>query len=203
MRDRGIYGLVLAGGQSSRMGTEKAELIYFDRPQWAYCANLLAPFCDKVYISVDSADQLEDVPETMQLVDKHQNMGPFSGILTALDTHPENTWLVLACDMPGTDRALMNRLARHRDPDALASCFRGPDGKIEPLLSFWEPAARKVLDESGTRLHSPSEFLSRQNTCLIDLEAIHFDKLKSVNTPEERRAFMKRFSTGRDSYQEI
>lgn len=203
MRDRGIYGLVLAGGKSERMGVAKAELIYFDRPQWAYCANLLAPYCDKVFVSMEHADQISDVPTDMQLVDDHPGSGPFAGILSALKKYPDNTWLIMAVDMPGTDRAVMNRLIRFRDPDARISCFSDEQGNIEPLLSFWEASVREEAENFARHNQSPLEFIRKTNSHVIELDEKQFGKLKSINTPESRKQFIRKHSPGKDSYEEI
>ncbi len=203
MRDRGIYGLVLAGGRSERMGMPKAELIYYDRPQWAYCANLLSPYCDRVYVSVDDVNQIDDVPDEMRLVDERPQGGPMSGILTALKSHPENTWLVMACDMPGIDRAIMNRLVRYRDPDCAISCFSDEEGNIEPLLSFWEAGIHSRLLSRNLDKSSPTEIIRSVNSAVIPLDARSHEKLISINTPGARKEFLKKHSSGSDSFQEI
>ena len=46
-----MNGLVLSGGQSSRMGRDKALIDYHGLPQYAYVYDLLLGFCDKVFIS--------------------------------------------------------------------------------------------------------------------------------------------------------
>lgn len=203
MWDRGIYGLVLAGGDSEKMGMSKAELIYYDRPQWAYCSSLLAPFCDKVFVSMRSENQLADVPDELQIPDMYPGTGPLSAILTAIKTHPEKTWLILACDKPGIDRAVMHRLIRFRDPDKLVSCFSDEADTIDPYLSFWEPGIVEPLSEFAKKNSSTNEFIRQVNAEVIPLESKYFSKLKSIQTPEERKAFLKLHSTGNDKYQEL
>jgi molybdenum cofactor guanylyltransferase len=205
VRDRGINGLVLAGGISTRMGQPKAELIYFDRPQWAYCSNLLGHFCDRVWISVEKEDQIDDVPQTMQLVDSDESHGPLSGILSAIKQEPDKTWLIMACDMPGIDMAVMHRLLRLRNPDALVSCFcrEADKATIEPLLSFWEAGALSELEKFVRKSWSPREFIKTHSSHLIPLEAPNFDKLKSINTPEDRKEFIRKYTFGKDRFEEI
>ena len=45
------YGLVLCGGKSTRMGTDKSMLQYHSKPQRYYVYDLLFPLCEKVFIS--------------------------------------------------------------------------------------------------------------------------------------------------------
>ncbi|MCL4693819.1 MAG: NTP transferase domain-containing protein, partial [Candidatus Hydrogenedentes bacterium] len=51
-----LYGLVLAGGKSTRMGQDKSALRYYDKPQVAHCLEMLGQFCKRVYVSC-RADQ--------------------------------------------------------------------------------------------------------------------------------------------------
>jgi molybdopterin-guanine dinucleotide biosynthesis protein A len=46
-----MNGLILVGGQSVRMGTDKSQLSYHGKPQWQYLYDLLLPFCQKTYLS--------------------------------------------------------------------------------------------------------------------------------------------------------
>ncbi len=203
MWDRGIYGLVLAGGDNRQMGTSKAELIYYDRPQWAYCSSLLAPFCDKVFVSMNHENELEDVPEDLQIADVYPGTGPLTAIYSAIKMHPEKTWLIMACDKPGIDRAVMHRLIRFRDPDTLISCFSDEEGHLEPYLSFWESGVFDPLSEFAKKNSSVDEFIRRNNATIIPLESKQFSKLKSIRTPEERKVFLRQHSAGNDKYQEL
>lgn len=122
-----LYGLVLAGGKSTRMGEDKAALDYHGRPQAAHALDLLATACAKVFLSC-RADQagLPAYAGHPRIHDAHIGLGPLGGILSALDAHPEAAFLVAACDLPFLDRAAVAALAAGRDPEALATAFEGP-----------------------------------------------------------------------------
>lgn len=186
-----IYGLVLAGGGSSRMGENKAELIYHDRPQWAYCAQLIGPYCREVYFSVNQQSQMQDVSSEYQLMDNVSDRGPAAGILAAMQRYPDVAWMIMPIDMPGVDRALINRLFRQRDASSHATCLsRG--GKVEPLLGIWEPGMisdlQSYLDKGKSSL---PQFLAQRNVHEVELNDLHAHKLDSVDTPEERSNFLK------------
>lgn len=122
-----LYGLVLAGGRSARMGSDKAALDYHGRPQAAHACGLLAPFCARVFVSC-RADQACDpaLAGLPQLHDAQEGLGPLGGILTAFAAHPQAAWLVVACDLPHLDAATLAHLVARRDPSRLATAFAGP-----------------------------------------------------------------------------
>ena len=173
------------------MGENKASLIYHDRPQLAYCAQLIGPYCREVYFSVNQDDQVKDVSPDYLLMDPLPDKGPAAGILAAMQRHPEAAWIIMAVDMPGIDRALVNRLFRQRDASKDATCLMRGD-KVEPLLSIWEPAMARdfkaYLDNGKSSL---PQFLAQRNLHQITLDTVHAHKLDSVDTPEERSNFLK------------
>lgn len=99
-----LNGLVLAGGKSQRMGNPKDKINWHGKEQRYFAADLLAPFCNEVFISCRK-DQLENFdPNYNALTDTFLNMGPFGGILSALRSQRDKAWLVVACDLPLLDK---------------------------------------------------------------------------------------------------
>lgn len=143
---RPVYGLVLTGGASRRMGQDKAALVYHEKPQADRAAELLQTVCTQVFVSC-RADQAEAVGRRghAQIHDQFLGLGPLSGILSAMTAHPEAAWLVVACDLPRLDAALLQTLAAGRRPWSFATAFAGSDGFPEPLCTIYEPKARSRL----------------------------------------------------------
>ncbi len=187
-----IYGLILAGGPSTRMGENKAELIYHDRPQWAYSAQLIAPYCREVYFSVQDENQIPDMPAELLLKDHSAGNGPIGGILAALESNDRAAWMVMGIDMPGVDRALINRLFRQRDANKVVTCLMR-DGKAEPLLSIWEPSVLDSLRKyASSGKSSLRQFLQQQDIHTIMIDDAMSYKLDSIDTPEERQNFLRK-----------
>ena len=179
-----LFGLVLAGGRSARMGRDKALLTYgAGRPQAVVAYELLREFCGRVYLSVRTVQ--ETLSEWPQLVDRYEEIGPMAGILTALDEHRESAWLVVACDLPFLNRETLRQLLAARDPQRIATAFRSAhDGLPEPLCAIYEPAARARLLEFVTQgLHCPRHALINSSVHLVEL-ADH-RALDNVNDPLE------------------
>src|ERR1700724_1828827 len=103
-----VYALVLAGGRSSRMQTDKAALAYRGRAQLAEAMQLVAPLVARAFVSV-RADQVDDPLRARfaQIIDRQENLGPIAGILAAQEQYPHVAWLVLACDLPFLTAAVL------------------------------------------------------------------------------------------------
>lgn len=178
-----VYGLVLAGGRSSRMGQDKALLNYRGRPQVDVCFDLLSSLCARVLVSIRK-DQ--DARRHPVIHDRYEYPGPLNGILSAFATHPDHAWLVVACDLPFLDEATLRELLRRRDPARPATAFRSHhhEGLPEPLCAIYEPAmAARLRDFAGHGITCPRKALIRSDTLLLDLPDPL--ALENANRPEE------------------
>ena len=181
-----LYGLILAGGSSSRMRQDKAALKYAGVTQLDRAFELASRHVPRVFVSV-RASQITDPARAQKpmIVDSVAGEGPIVGIRSALAAYPNVGWLVLACDLPFLSDAALSQLLRERDATALATAYRSAhDGLPEPLCAIWEPAAAAALaayDSGGGSC--PRKFLIRHAVPL--LEPVDKRALDNVNTPEE------------------
>jgi molybdopterin-guanine dinucleotide biosynthesis protein A len=192
-----LYGLVLAGGRSIRMGEDKATLAYHGATQLDWAFALLEPFVERGFISV-RADQTNDPVRSRykQIVDTRDKLGPIAGIAAAQQQHPEAAWLVLACDLPFLDAGTLEHLIAERQPARLATAYRSShDGLPEPLCAIYEPASRAPLAAylaSGKQC--PRKFLARSDVALIDEPNPR--ALDNINTPAEHGVALDMLSRG-------
>jgi molybdopterin-guanine dinucleotide biosynthesis protein A len=178
-----LYGLVLVGGRSRRMGRDKAVLCYSGKPQAVAAYDLLARFCHQVFLSCrhDQAAQYG----LRQIHDVVENIGPMGGMLAAFQTHPDKAWLVLACDFPFVTAATLANLIARRDAVGLATAYRSAhDGKPEPLCAIYEPEVAAPLQGFVARAeYSPRAALTALHVQLLDLPDAQ--ALDNVNDPHE------------------
>ena len=107
-----MYGLVLAGGKSTRMGADKGDLEYRKLPQKVYLHQLLNKYCEEVFVSARKA-QLDAWQESLNyLADQYESEGPLSGLITAFEKFPDQDWLIVACDMPMVDHQVFRLSAK-------------------------------------------------------------------------------------------
>jgi molybdenum cofactor guanylyltransferase len=184
-----LYGLVLAGGRSSRMGRDKAALEYHGRAQLERAYDLLEKLVARAFVSVRPDQTGEPLRARFtQIVDDGNLEGPVAGISAAQKAHPDAAWLVLACDLPWLDIATLQHLIARRDPARVATAFRSTrDGLPEPLCAIYEPAAAPALQGFlATGHHCPRKLLINSDTLLLDQPDPK--ALDNVNTPQELAA---------------
>ncbi|MEO1485814.1 MAG: NTP transferase domain-containing protein [Bacteroidota bacterium] len=179
-----LYGLVLAGGRSTRMGKDKAKLQYHGISQQEYAFQLLSAFCERVFISLRKGQ--EGVGDSRCIFDENLTKGPLNGMLSAHLTHPKVAWLVLACDTPLVDKETLRNLVSERDTSKMATAMTTQQRDIpEPLIAIWEPKGlTKILEYSKTSNSVyPTQFLTDN-----PVKKVYPDsdlKLANANHPEE------------------
>lgn len=196
-----LFGLVLAGGRSTRMRRDKAALEY--RPgesQLDAAMKLVAPRVEKAFVSV-RADQAQDPMRSRHahIVDRGDVEGPIAGIRAALDEHPDAAWLILACDLPFLDGRTLDTLIAARDVAGDATAFRSShDGLPEPLCAIYEPRAAASLDAHvAAGKNCPRKYLINARTRLLDQPDPR--ALDNVNTVDEYGAVMSQIRPDADS----
>ena len=186
-----VWGLVLIGGQSTRMGQDKSGLVYHGLPQRDHLTVLLGPLCQRVYWSVNEA-QNNTLSYPHLLPDRYPQQGPLGGLLTAFEAHPQVAWLLVPCDLPHLDAGTLRGLLAGRradsrnenDPNAplVTAYWDAEKTGAEPLVSLWEPEAGPVLRAwfmAGNR--SPRQFMVQHPT--TRLVAPNYAVFENVNTP--------------------
>jgi molybdopterin-guanine dinucleotide biosynthesis protein A len=182
-----IHGLVLAGGKSLRMGTDKGLLDYFGKSQRNYTVELLERLNLKTYLSVRKEQNVDDVAT---IEDAFLGLGPFGAICSAFQSNPNTAWLVLATDLPFVDEKIIQLLLEKRNSSKIATTIKGKNKKFpEPLITIWEPKSYPIL------LNYLSQGISCPRKVLInnDVEIIEIDDdyIINVNTPDEFEAVKK------------
>lgn len=195
-----LFGLVLAGGRSTRMKRDKAALAYHGATQLERAWELLTPWTAERFVSV-RADQSADALRARypQIHDALPDAGPAAGILAALESRPGAAWLVLACDLPFLGRDTLTHLVARRDPTRVATAFRSAhDGLPEPLCAIWEPTSRAPFAaEVAAGRHCPRKFLIGADTAM--LEPLDPAALDNVNATQEYWSTMDRLAPGSGS----
>ena len=178
-----LYGLILCGGQSSRMGEDKSLLNYHGKQQRYHLADMLQPFCEKVFISCNK-QQAEHVSPRYNLVvdnEKYSGIGPMAALLSAFEKFPDHAFLAAGCDYPFLEKKHVQYLTDERTGLDDAVCYGHHETMMnEPLITIYESSSfRKILKNFNEKKYSLRLFLHEANTCMIFPD--NFDFLKNVN----------------------
>jgi molybdopterin-guanine dinucleotide biosynthesis protein A len=165
-----IYGLVLSGGKSIRMGGDKGLIDYHGVPQREHLYQLLNNLCDKTFLSIRE-DQKKELEASFNcILDKDEYRGPLNGILSAHTAYPDVSWLVVACDLPLLDKETLEELILQRDSNRVATAYATKKSKLpEPLITIWEPKGLKnaITYIQSAQSSCPRKFLINSDVKLI------------------------------------
>lgn len=187
-----LKALVLAGGKSTRMGTDKGEISYRNGQTEAQrTVALCQSFGLETFLSVADADSAPGTSAQGIIADRFVGLGPLGAICSAFLTDPNAAWLVLACDLPLLEADTLRKLLDARAPNRIATAVRAAENPFpEPLVALYEPRAYPRL----------LEFLSLGYACprkmLINSDVAHFvlddaTPLMNANTPEQREEIVR------------
>lgn len=186
MANNTCNGLVLAGGESRRMGQDKALLIRDGQSQLEHMVALLAKSLHRVFVSVRDEQRREPERSRFEtLVDRYDGIGPIAGILSAMDEHPHASWLVVACDLPNIDTETLAYLLENRSQNQPFTAFKSShDSLPEPLCAYYAAGSDAIIrDFIADGIVCPRKILIRSNTMLLEQPNPH--ALDNVNTPDD------------------
>ncbi len=174
--------IILAGGKSSRMGRDKSLMELDGRPLISVLVGQLIDWFDEVIISSNTPEKY-DFCGVRVVADRQAGQGPLMGIASALDASKSARNLVLACDIPIVDRALIrSMLSGLSDADVVVP--QNPTGYLEPLYAAYrKDIAEKMFEtlRSGKRriVHAFDGLRVRE----IGLQ--QHEVLPNLNTPQD------------------
>ncbi|NNF20406.1 MAG: NTP transferase domain-containing protein [Saprospiraceae bacterium] len=182
-----LHALILAGGESKRMGMDKSRLIYHgEKPMEIYLADFCKSLDIPVYISKAYDCETDHIGAHPVIFDKMPGMGPFGAIISAFLEKPDTAWLVLACDLPFIEKDLITKLIKHRNPSSVATAIKGESKPFpEPLITIYEPKAKmrffKFLSQG---YNCPRKVVINSDTTVIEIK--EENQIENVNTREEK-----------------
>jgi len=159
MQIKEFTGYVLAGGKSSRMGTDKAFLEINGETFLNRAVKTLSMVCKNRVVIVLNQTQthfIEKLPSNIPYVfDVFENRGAIGGIHAALTNCETEYAIILAVDLPLVSDEVIENLAKimFSTNEFIALVPRQSDGKFQPLCAVYHP--RYCL--------SPLEELMREN----------------------------------------
>lgn len=189
MQHPGSYtAIILAGGKSSRMGTDKGLLSFRGKKLVEYVIEAAKKVATQILI-------ISSNPEYAQwgipcIPDEMPEKGPLGGIYTGLLHSGSEKNLLLGCDMPFlTERLLKEMLANSAGEDVLLSRHRG---MAEPLCSVYDKrcttAIREMLDKNQLKITEALRGLQTRTISFDKEEWFTGNEFANINSPGELRS---------------
>jgi molybdopterin-guanine dinucleotide biosynthesis protein A len=155
LAEQAISVLVLAGGQSSRLGENKAFLLLDGQPLVARTVHKLAALSDDLVIVANDRERYEALDLPVRLVpDERPGVGSLMGIYSGLRAARNRHALVVGCDMPYLNLALLRYMVPLADDHDVVIPRVG--GFLEPLHAIYGraclPAMKRLLDRGRRQI---------------------------------------------------
>ncbi|MGN8054924.1 molybdenum cofactor guanylyltransferase [Pedobacter sp. 22163] len=190
-----MLGVVLCGGQSLRMGTDKGLLNHQDRLWAQVAADKLSALDLPVKFSVNPSQQetYEGYFGNEQLIVDDPSLdirGPLLGVLSAYLLNSEENLFLLACDMLLMEIRLLEKLIHSfKADDSFEAYIFTKDGQQEPLCGIYKVDGLKqivhLLQTNGLAKHSMKYVLSNLRVCEIAIEDQDYRYFSNFNSHAE------------------
>lgn len=185
-----VAGVILAGGESRRMGKNKALLEVNGEAMVERAFRRMSELFDEVLLVTNTPENYEFIP-CRKIADIYAGCGPLGGIHAALSACVTARVFVVACDMPALNRELIRELCTiDRNGDVV---IPETPGGLEPLHAVYArsclPKMETMLQAGERRIRSFFDLaqvrqVPRDRVALLDPE---FTSFHNINTPEDYR----------------
>lgn len=187
-------GVVLCGGQSRRMGRDKALIELGGRTLLEGAAESLDAVCAQVLLAPGGASRYASLGRR-EVLDAAPGVGPLAGLVAALEAARTEWLIALGCDMPAVDPRVLEELAEFAQKGGWDVTMLGSDAGVEPLCAAYRsscaPAARAALARGRTKLtsfHDGGQLrvcVRRPEHFPAELRELAAAAARNLNTPED------------------
>ena len=183
IEQKDITGIILAGGKSTRMGTDKGFLKLNGVSFMEYSITAMKPLVSEIIIVSNNPDY--DIFNVKRVEDVIKEAGPLAGIYTGLKTSKTEFNLVLSCDVPLITKEILEMLieAQDRQSDIIQIVSQG---KSMPLIALYKKCCEtqfyQLLKNDERRLHVAVNQCKVKNITLSSQTELF---TKNINTPED------------------
>jgi molybdopterin-guanine dinucleotide biosynthesis protein A len=137
-----ISGAVLAGGKSSRFGSDKGLILFQGIPLIEHVVRQLQLVCDEVFIiSNNPGYEFLNLPI---YPDEYMDAGPLGGLHSALLNSSNMHCLLAACDMPFINLPLLHKILSYSNYEAVIPTY---NNQVEPLCALYQQTALSAITE--------------------------------------------------------
>ncbi|MPQ47892.1 NTP transferase domain-containing protein [Marinifilum sp. N1E240] len=142
IKEKKIVGIILSGGKSSRMGTEKGLVAWNGKPLIEYSLECIRGICDQIVIS--SNKNCYNYLNLPVINDEIKECGPIGGIYSCMKKIKADLYLVISCDVPNVPTQLFTDMIGDIE-DADLICPIDDSNRKQPLISVYSANCLSIL----------------------------------------------------------
>ncbi len=178
-----ITGIILAGGKSSRMGTEKGLIIYKNKPFVEHIIEAMSPLVDNIIII--SNNKAYESFGFKCYEDLIKNTGPLAGIYTGLRYSKTDYNLIVSCDIPLVKTIVLQKLIDQKN-DASEVIQLQSQGKNMPLIALYKKSCEVIfMEELHQNQKKVQKALKKCNVKTVVIDESLEQVTANINTPED------------------
>jgi molybdopterin-guanine dinucleotide biosynthesis protein A len=185
-----ITAIILAGGKSQRMGTDKGLLNLNGKTFIKHICDALQPIVGSNILIVSGNKEYDALGFT-RVEDIIENKGPVGGLYTALAASKTKVNLVLSVDVPLVSTELLEWILKNHDETYMVTQTKSGD-KTSPLIGVYDRSMRIVFGEhmagNQLKLRQVIEDVKHQT---LEVPEKWNNQVQNINTPEEYQNLIK------------
>jgi molybdopterin-guanine dinucleotide biosynthesis protein A len=180
---------ILAGGKSSRFGSDKAMIEIEGQPLITRIAEALKPRASRITVVADVEGKYARLG-LRTIADRIAGLGPVGGLLTAVEDCDSDGWLLLAsCDLVEVDAAWVDPLMAGRNGTAVAVAFKAE--RWEPLFAIYHTRIHQQLRASAESQERSLWRLIEAVCGVAVAPPADWQGLRQINTREDLRRHIR------------
>ncbi|MBT8272319.1 MAG: molybdenum cofactor guanylyltransferase [Bacteroidia bacterium] len=183
-----ITGIILAGGKSSRMGTDKGLMLLHGKTFIEHIIQALKPTVDEIII-VANNDEYDRFGET-RIDDLIQDSGPLAGLFSGLKRSKTDLNLVLSCDVPFITTRVLRIVtdAASDDFEIIQAVYKN---ESLPHIGLYRKKcmvkSKELLDQGEKRLRSLARHFKTKD---LHIDEVYEKNIQNINTLQELKSLL-------------
>lgn len=183
LKNKDITAIILAGGQSSRMGSDKGLTMFNNKPFIQHIIDVVRPMCREIIIV--SSNLAYDVFECTRQADIITNVGPLGGIHSGLKHSTTNVNLIISCDVPMISKPVIEQLylGYSGDYEVIQTMV---DNKSMPLVALYHKSCISPLENwLANDKRRVREFVESLRLKTVTIAEEQRNDLLNINSPQQ------------------
>ncbi|MGB1361178.1 MAG: molybdenum cofactor guanylyltransferase MobA [Alphaproteobacteria bacterium] len=181
-----ISCVLMAGGKSSRMGTDKSWVNVAKEPMINRVINIITPQVDEIIINTNSTDDRYNKLGFNVHSDSITDFaGPLAGVLTGLENCKNDIVLSIPVDCPLLPDDLVSRMLdkMNDDTDVVVA---SSNSRTHPVIALWKKDLKDNLSQSlKNDIRKVDMFTKELNCNIVDFDDYKYDVFMNVNTQDD------------------